>query len=245
MKIQSSSQGASIINGGTRLPPAEERALNILLRHAGGEEQGAQLYKLGWAMEDNQTTFDPSTGLYKYDSKKIPLCIEANQASYHLLSWAPPTMTDLMLEHEFEGEDFSKGAYTCIMHFLQPDGTPLNPTAALIERIIPVLKDMHEIATATRKGFNAERDGLRAKRIARFKQEEANAAKAYESTAEAILGESAAAFEGNPTSFQGKKGKTFADLKPGERPVVESSEEQPIDFAFSARGNKSRVKNKE
>ena len=239
----------------------EEKALNILLLRAGGEEQGAQLYKLGWAAEDNAMVRDGRTGELKYDPEhKIPICLEANQMSYHLLSWAPPSQTDMELEHEFHGEDFSKGTYTCIMHFLSQDGSPVKPTASIIERIIPVLKEFSEIATATRKGFTVERNQLRTKKIAEFKQREKEAAKKYENDAEAILGDGAPAFEGNPTSFPGPKGKSTADIiSPDEYRtrlnlrnqvhtnvrrngrVVESQKEvTPTSFAFSARKPKTK-----
>jgi hypothetical protein len=211
-KVESASAGAAIIGGGTRLSTAEELALNLLLKRAGGEENGAQLYKLGWAMEDNQTTFDREIGRYKFDPKKIPICIEANQASYHLLSWAPPTQTDMELEHEFHGEDFSKGTYACIMHFLNPDGSPINPTASMIERIIPVLTDFSEIAAATRKGFTSDVKRLRAQKIMANKQKEAEAAKRYEHEAEALLESDVPAFEGNPTSFPGSKKQSTSDI---------------------------------
>ena len=217
--VKSTSEGAAIVKGGARLSPAEEQALNLLLKKAGGEESGAPLYKISWAMEDNQATFDKETGGYKYDPKKIPVCIEPQQASYHLLVWVPPTATDMMHEHQFMGEDLSNGTYNCIMHFIDPKtDEPFNPTGSLLERIIPIIRDMSEIATATRKGFTTERNMLRRKKIEAWKAKEKEAEKKYSAHAEAILESTAPAFEGNPTSFgSGPKGKSFSDLKPGER----------------------------
>ena len=131
----------------------------------------------------------------------------------------------------------------------------MNPTASLIERIIPVLQDMNQIASATRKGFTAERNSLRTKKIAEWKQKEADAARKYENDAEAILGEGVAAFEGNPTSFPGAKGKSVSDIiKPEEfkqhlrkdrgsvgRAAVDVYT-SPIDFSFSARTPKPKPK---
>lgn len=254
-QVLSASYGAPVVAGGSRLSPAEELALNILIKRAAGEESGMALYKLGWALEDNNSTWDSEKHQFIYDpAKKTPVCFHASQASYHLLSWQPPNDGLLSYESQFVGEDLSRGTYNCILHFVDPQtDEPFNPTAVLMERIIPMLKEMHESAVAGRKGFLATQQALRKKRIERIQDAEKKKVKAYDSYAENLLEDRSAAFEGNPTSFPGDKRRQFSDRRPDEsRRVVltdgesggsQSAEvEVPTDFALSV---KSRKINKE
>lgn len=248
-KIETSAHGPLIVSGDARLlSRAEEDALNILLARAGGFEGDVQLYRLGWAMEDNHCTFNRDLGEYVYNpEKKTPICFHASQASYHLLSWEPPMPEEY--RGQFVGEDTSKGTYNCILHFVDPvTQQPIAPTASLCERIIPSILEMHQIAFAARKGFNATRDQLRQKRIDSVKEGEKKQQKSYEAYAEAVLEDSAPAFEGNPFSFPGEKGRSASERKheprimltdgdaPASKPLEPVS--QPSNFSFSS---KSRV----
>lgn len=246
--VKSISQGSIIVPGGSRLSREEEAALNVLLRRAAGEEQGMPLYRLSWAIEDNAATFDSLTDTYKFDPNRIPLCIEPNQASYHLLAWSPPTATDMMHEHEFLGEDLSRGLYTCILHFLDPQtGNPFNPTASILEHIIPVLSEFNQIARATWHGMVAERNKLRTQKINAWKEQEKLAEKRYEKYAEALLEDSKPAFEGNPFVGAQSRGRDFANRLPGERDPkreriaeIHSAEAVEVGFTFSSKAPKKQ-----
>lgn len=231
---------SSIITpGGTRLPHAEETALNLLLRRAGGELDGMQFYKLGWALEDNLARWDNDKGQYVYDPEKLtPICFHTNQASYHLLAWEPPSMGLLAYESELKGTDVGKGQYNCLFHFIDPETElPMAPTIQLLEVIIPVMKQMNEIAFASYRGFEATRDTLRRQSIERKKAEQERKTKEYDDYADNLLESSAPAFEGNPFSAPGPKNKSFSDLKPGER-QTQPDLPAPNEFAFSVRARK-------
>lgn len=236
--LSSASSGALVTPGGRRLPREKEIALNLLLKRAAGEEDGMQLYRLGWAMEDNCTDPDPANPnrvRFNFD-RRTPVCFHHAQASYHLLAWAPPTSAPE--SHLLKGEDVRKGEYNCIFHFIDPKtDEPFDPTASLIENIIPMLKEFNEIAVATRRGFGAEMDRLRRAKVNRWQDEEKKKEADYNKFADDLLADTAPAFEGQPTSFPGAKEKTFADLRPGERTLKESvpASEQPDSFAFSIR----------
>lgn len=243
--ILSPSGGKLVVEGAARLSRAEEQAINLLLRRAGGEEDGMQLYKLGWALEDNYCHFNPSTNEYVYDfENRTPICFHPQQASYHLLVWEPPSAQHetLVASGELKGDDARKGSYNCVNHFIDPKTEePLSPQEVrvqLIEITIPTMKQMTELAQAARKGFLATQYRLRKERIARIQADETKKQQQYNSYAETLLEDSAPAFEGNPTSFP-TKGKSFSDLMPGERAEKQSQVEQPTEFAVSVR---SRVK---
>jgi hypothetical protein len=236
-----------IIGGISRLPLAEEKALNLLLLKAGGSEHGAQLYKLGWALEDNHATYDETSGQYKYDAVKIPICFHPCQASYHLLVWEPPSVALEEYASQLIGEDTSKGSYNCILHFIDGEnGQPFKPTASIMELVIPAMKSFNEIAFAARRGFQSTVARMRKQKIAAVEDQEKKKQKDYDGYALALLEDSAPAFEGNPTTFPNIaatggwrskelfKSASFSDLLPGERDKP-SAVIAPERFVFTAR----------
>jgi hypothetical protein len=253
-QILSTSYGPSISVGGSRLSRAEEIALNLLIKRAAGEESGMALYKLGWALEDNNSSWDATKREFVYDTlKKTPVCFHASQASYHLLSWQPPSEGLLAYQDQFVGEDMRNGTYNCIMHFVDPQtDEPFNPTGVLMERIIPMLKEMHEAAVAGRKGFEATQRALRTKKIERIQEREKKKARDYDAFATSLLENESPAFEGNPTSFPGAKHRHFSDrshetevprvvITDGEESIAPAEEvEVPTEFALSVKTRKQK-----
>lgn len=244
-KILSAASGATIVSGLERLSSDEEKALNLLLRRAGGEIDGVPFFKIGWAMEDNFSHWDSSKNSFVYEpEKKTPICFDPNQAAYHFLAWEPPSsqFEELVASGELKGEKIG-GTYNCLFHFLDRNTQrPNKPTIQLIEVIIPVMKQFAEIAFASSKGFDATVQQIRTKKIQQLKDNEEKKSTDYEKFADSLLEDSKPAFEGNPTSFQGKKRRTFSDLMPGERPRHRKTtgEPQPKDFAFSVKSRKEK-----
>lgn len=239
-KVLSSSHGPAIVQGLTRLPLSEERALNIMLQRHGGEVDGVPFYKLGWALEDNHSSWNANVGHYVYDmEKKTPICFHENQASYHLLAFEPPSAQFQSMVHagELKGEDARKGTWNCLFHFQdQETGQPTKPTIQLIEVILPVIRQLNEIALAGYRGFDATVQQLRSARIEKLKGIEKKKEADYENYADNLLAEQAPAFEGRPTSFSGTKHKTSAELMPGERGLDKRDvADQPVEFAFSTK----------
>lgn len=241
-----------LVEGGVRLSHAEETALNLLLKREGGEEDGMPLYKISWALEDNHAQWDESSRIYKFDPLMLPICFHENQASYHLLAWEPPSEGLFEVERRMKREgalrpvgDSSKGQYNCLFHFLDSQGRPMNPTSRMIEIILPVMRQVNEIAFAARKGFQATLKQKRQEKIDRLKAREAKSQKDYEEYATDLLESQSPAFEGNPTSFPGAKAQSFSDLMPGERGRIGSHEPANTstpapDFVFSSRAPKRK-----
>jgi hypothetical protein len=186
-----------IIGGSARLPQAEEDALNALLaRHSTFD--GVQLYKLAWAADgsgiekkhrpgcDQKTPFDWRCDCPVADLNHVPLCFHTNQQSYHLLSWQPPC-PELSAYETACHEDFAKGTWTCIMHFLDAKGEAVRPTSTIMEKIIPILMQMREIDMAARRGFDATVKRERAKRKEAHELSQAKEDLKYQEHAERIL----------------------------------------------------------
>ena len=244
--ILSSTHGATIVSGGLRLSHEEELALNVMLHRHLGDTDGMPNYKIGWAIEDNHSTWDATTGSYKYDPDvRTPICFHENQASYHLLAWEPPTSSPAL--GQIKGEDTSKGTYNCVFHFVDKQtGDPYSPSeikVQLLEIVIPTMKEINQLALASRKGYEATAARLRRATIDRIKTEEKRQEQEYAEYATNLLENEAPAFEGNPfAAGSGKRGRNFADLKLGEslkNPNPQSEPTvQPSDFAFSVKSRK-------
>jgi hypothetical protein len=155
------------------LPQAEEAALNVLLHRAAGDAEGMPLYRISWAARDN--------------ARVVPICFHEVQGSYHLLSWEPPTTGLLGYEREMK-EDFSRGTYACILHFVDPQTKePFNPTTTLMENIIPRLKEMRKLAEAGRRGYQATVERGRADKIAAERDRQKAEERRYDQKADEVL----------------------------------------------------------
>lgn len=205
-----------------------EQALNALLAKYGGlSPTGLPYYKLEWAPESN--------------SRKVPLCFygyneQGERApewfSYHLLSWEPPSQANLILQHELH-EDLTKGSYACLNHFVDEHDKPFQPDAAIIECIIPVILDIHEIARAAYAGADAELQRMRGERERKFYDKVARQKREYEARADAILDDSLPMSADNPTSYPGDKHRQLCELDLSDIPRLR--EEQRAKFAFVPR----------
>jgi hypothetical protein len=201
-----------ILVGAAQLSQSEEAALNVLLHRSAGDAEGMPLYKISWAARDNA-------------GKAIPLCFHECQASYHLLSWEPPSAAFNAYATHFKGEDFSRGSYACLLHFVDPQTkNPFNPTNALMENIIPRLKAMRELAEAARHGYNATVEKLRREKIAKEKERQAREEKRWDAHADEVLKEASE--------------RAAADKTRLETDVRTEVQEQPEEFVFTARAKR-------
>lgn len=223
-----------ILFGGKRIADETLRALNELLRRQAGDYQGMPLYKVSWSGDDNKGLARrhgvscPKTDPFDWDCEcplaspgSLPRCFHENQASYHLLSWEPPSR-DMMAFEEQTGEDYSRGTYACVMHFIDPTtGEPVDPTAAIVEKMVPVLKEMREATNAALHGYNAilrrTRQDIMNREIAR--QERLK--KKRDTDIDAMLRETEPAFGGEAFAGQVPKqkqtaDKSLSDLRPKE-----------------------------
>lgn len=203
--------------GGIRLSQAEEAALNLLLREAGGEHQGMPLFKLEWAAETNR-------------GRVVPVCFHPVPFSYHILVWEPPSAVLNAFSHQLK-EDTSKGTYSCVTHFVDPLDRPFQPTVFIMEKVLPILMRAQETAKAALIGERAIVERNRARRKEQLLAEEKAKEKAYDSFAESVLNDAKPAFDGNPMSSSAKSASiTLSDLK-GTRP----NEGVPEKFDFTLR----------
>jgi len=175
---------SAIIIGGTRLTQAEELAINELLLRSAGDCEGMPLYRVTWAADDNHglarkhlpscpktNPMDWSCDCPTLEPWKLPVCWHENQCSYHLLSWEPPSPSLELAEGQtrmegYIGEDYGKGTYACVMHFIDPQTqVPLtNVLPVVVEQIIPRLRAMKEMVMLAQHGANAVLQSKRAQR---------------------------------------------------------------------------------
>lgn len=132
-------EGTPLTIGVERLPLAQEQALNVMLARA-LSFRGVPLYRISWAAED----WNPAA----------PLCLE-NQSSYHLLTRELPSPQLAHFEKQL-GEDTSQGVWACQFHFIDPvTDQPFDPTASVVERIIPMLRAAREMNLMAQIGATA------------------------------------------------------------------------------------------
>lgn len=143
----------ALIIGGTRLPREHELALNILLERK-YSFQGCAMFRVTWAADDAKglakrhglgcpkvNPMDWACGCPLENPDTLPFCVHENQMSYHLL-----------VRETLERE----GGWACIMHFLDPKTQrPVNPTAAVLEVICPMLWQAQEAKFAVEMGNRA------------------------------------------------------------------------------------------
>lgn len=219
-----------ILAGGSRLPAAQELALNELLKRYAGEVSGQALYKISWAAADNEglarrhlphcsktDAFDWQCGCPPREPWKLPLCFHKNQCSYHLLSWAPPSPALERWENE-TGEDYSRGHYDCVLHFLDGETRqPVSPTSYIIEKMIPILRMAKEAQVAAMTGYRAVVERERAKRIERVKGEQKRKEREFEDFADAAIRDGGPAFSGAPHTGYGPKFRHGSDFRVSDR----------------------------
>lgn len=214
-----------LVLGGERLSREKEVALNELLKRHAGDVDGIPFYKISWAADDNRSlarnhqVYCPKTNPFDWDCgcplaepDKLPLCFSEHQQSYHLLSWEPPNMGMMMLESQTK-EDYSRGTYSCILHFVdQATGKPFDPTGVIVEKMIPVLSELRVSDQAARKGLDAVVNRERQKRIDAAHERQQRKDKEYDNFATALLDDAAPALEGQPFVGHGKKQRQSSDM---------------------------------
>lgn len=233
---------SAVIIGGTRLPKAEELALNEMLRRSAGECHGMPLYRVTWAGEDNRglarkhmpgcpksNPMDWTCDCPMAEPWLLPVCWHENQQSYHLLSWEPPTEAHRLSESQtriegFVGEDYSKGTYACLLHFIDPrTHEPLtNILPVVVEQIIPRLRAMKEMVLLAQHGANAAVQSKREQRARDIKQQvELQQARDRQKQVDMLTEVMRPGFDGKPFSAPGRKGRhsnevVISDLSRGK-----------------------------
>lgn len=164
------------------MPREQEEALNLMLARA-LSFQGLPVYRISWAADD----FNPVA----------PMCLE-NQASYHLLVREFPDLGNAKFDGQLGKEDTSKGFWICQMHFIDPmTDKPFDPTAALVERIIPLLRETSYENRLAQLGASEATRRFRAKeRIQVVEEKVQRAEREYESAALAMFSDAGSAFGG-------------------------------------------------
>lgn len=227
------SMESAIIIGGSRLSRAEELAVNELLRRTAGDCEGMPIYKVSWAADDNHglsrkhlptcpktNPMDWACGCPMAEPWKLPTCFFDNQMSYHLLSWEPPSPALDQSESQtrlegFMGEDYSKGTYACVMHFInsQTQEPITNVLAVVIEKIIPALRTSAEFIQLAQHGANAVLQAKRAQRSRDIKADlEKKQQKERERSLEVLTEVLHRPFGGEPFSAPGTKGRQTSEI---------------------------------
>ena len=217
----------AIIIGGERISRAKEIALNALIEKEAGSYAGMPLYKLTWAADDNKGLAKnhmpgcPKVNPFDWDCicppknpNDLPVCFHENQLCYHILSWEAPSASMLTFEEQMN-EDLSKGTYSCIgVHFIdEKTGTPLDPTAGVMDLMIPVLKELRVMSNANLHGAKAAVDRMRLQKINEAHEREKAREDAFEAHADDVLRDSESAFGGQPhASMAGEKRKQSSDI---------------------------------
>lgn len=232
----------AIIIGGERLPREKEIALNAQIEKYAGSYVGMPLYKISWSADDNKGLARrhivgcPKVNPFDWDClcplqnpNDLPVCFHENQMCYHILSWEPPSMSLLSFEEQMN-EDLSRGTYACIgVHFINEEtGKPVDPTAGVIELMVPALKELREMSNANLHGAKATVDRMRLDKINAAQEKEQRREAAFDADADDILRDSAPGFDGQPhSSMAGEKRKQSSDITLSEIERSRAAEGEP------------------
>jgi hypothetical protein len=206
------STDSALIEGGVRLDYATESALNELIARKSRFGGGPPLYKLSWAANDSiglhrshkascprTDPADWTCGCPFKNPLEVPLCFHENQLSYHLLS-------------AVRGKELG---YECLFHFIDNrTGKPLNPTASIIETVLPAILAGREMEMAIYHGARATYMRLRKQR--QEAEEDQRKKQRFVEHGRDVEFLKASMLDLRPKSFGGGKGRTGADLVPGE-----------------------------
>ena len=104
------------------------------------------------------------------------------------------------------------------MHFCDPlpPNLPFNPTAAILETIVPIINEEAKRYKAALHGANAVLMRERAKRVEQIKRERARQETAYDQRADDILRDAEPAFGGVPFAGSGEKHMQESDKSAGD-----------------------------
>lgn len=149
-----------VLEGMEKIPASELASLNLILLRLGGSYEGRPQFKLSWAADDNSglakdhhcgkiDPFDHNCSCLP-KSRQIPICFHSVQYCYHLLSLRE-TGGDVEIVSQFSRQEDTRFTYDCIVHYVDPEGKPVRPTADVMERVVPMLLKSGECMLAARR----------------------------------------------------------------------------------------------